>query len=441
MQVRYKIIAVFLVSTFMNHANAGLLDDLKKIKDDVKKSVDQTKKFLNGEKDTPKNEPEDESTTKNTPLQENSKSTAPAPQQKTAVAQTNTPADKKTVATNTTLDPNGFNRKSLEEQSGYYDQFPFDKGSYEILDDPTGTFRSLYIPTYKGKPRLGLMPKFDVFGTQYHLRTFAQAFSGRLQMSARAYVHLCAIKENKNEFTKEKLAYREPKMGTNYTSQSGFEPFIVAQELAYGLLKPDHFTQYFCDDSIPCPEKDKFRGYERTNLSWGGSNERGNEFAIRRAQSAFFDNEMPKLIKWSESLSCDVATVLRGNSTGYDFSLKAVGYSVGGSQTLSYPVAESEAQALLDRPRKHMNSTTTTVDQLKSTELPLYAVVNTKLRGDTFSQAGHRVGYGLAYELELNNLDVSFYADDQLTDKIADLSFTEAIKITGANGSITSVSQ
>ena len=239
------------------------------------------------------------------------------------------------------FEANTFSRVPWEEQADYFTSFPFETGNYSVASDPSGTFRDLYVRTYQGRVVLGDVPEYKVFPRNDQRKQFVNAFKSRLTHSTDQYGLLCALKEQKDEFTSEKILYRKG-YGNYYISKSGFKPFPIVTALAYGAIKSEHFGQYFCTTPNNCNGyEDRSRANSAINIErvWGGTV--SSEPESKQALTRFLDNELPKLIAWAEPLSCNVALAVPVYGEDYDSANQTVSFSYR-SNKFSMPFSDSE---------------------------------------------------------------------------------------------------
>ena len=316
------------------------------------------------------------------------------------------------------FEANMFNRVPWDEQPEYFASFPFEKGDYGLAEDPSGMFRDLYIRTHQGKPLLGEVPNYDVFPRYDQRKQFVNAFRNHLKQSTDYYGLLCAIKEEKDEFTPEKIAYRDG-YGNYYKSKSGFESYPVLTALAYSTIKPEHFGQYFCADPNDCGgDENKSRANSGINVYkiWGGID--ASEAESQQALSRFLDNALPKLFAWADTLSCDVALSVplhgSGNSATQSTNLSYL------SNTLS------------------MNSSDNAVSSADGNQF--YAVVNASFTGADIGvgvpNTLRQIPGLLAYYLKLDTENISIYKNELLVEKVGTASSSKDVKIKVINGSI-----
>ena len=333
------------------------------------------------------------------------------------------------------IKPHQISLMPWEEQANYFAAFPFDKGDYALIQDPFGTFRDLYVRIYQGKVLLGAVPDYDVFPRYDQRKQYVNAFKGRLTQSTDYYGLLCALKNQRNEFTPDKLGYRD-NYGNYYTAKSGFQPYTVLTALAYSSIKSGDFGQYFCSDASHCGGvEDKSRSMVNVDVhkAWGGID--ANETATQQALSNFVDRELPKLLAWADTLSCDVGLVVPARGDGFDSAAQAINFSYV-STRFSLPIRSSDAQSVLEKPREHL-SATGNASAPKGIPLQFYAVVNASFSGATLGGSlPHGFGVGsLPYYLALETDAIGIYADELLTDEVGKASLPAATKIKVINGS------
>lgn len=322
-----------------------------------------------------------------------------------------------------------------EAQANYFAAFPFRKGDYALIQDPSATFRDLYVRIHQGKALLGAAPEYDVFPRYDQRKQFADAFKGRLAQSTDYYGLLCTLKNQRGEFTPDKISHRD-NYGNYYAAKSGFQPYTVLTALAYSAIKSDHFGQYFCADSENCGgEEDKARWLAHVNVhkAWGGLD--ASETDSRQALASFLDKELPKLFEWADSLSCDVALTVPTLAGGYDAATQALNFTYVATP-FSVPMPKSELQSILNKPREYL-SAERNVSTPQGTPLKFFAVVNGSFSrasfGGSLSQ-GYGVG-ALPYFLALDTDNISIFADDLLTDEVGKANLPAGTKIKVINGS------
>ena len=131
--------------------HAGFLDSVKNGLDTVSEGLQSAKDALDKKSDNSSSTPP----ANNTNTQSNN-SSIPAPaQQNTQSMPQQSAAKADQNATNILSQKNKYH---LHPQ--YFTSFPFKTGDYKIVKDKDGTFIPLYLPVYKGVPRLGALPEY-----------------------------------------------------------------------------------------------------------------------------------------------------------------------------------------------------------------------------------------------------------------------------------------
>lgn len=334
------------------------------------------------------------------------------------------------------LDPNTISLMPWEAQADYFAAFPFEKGNYALIQEPSGTFRDLYIRIHQGKALLGDTPQYNVFPRHDPRKQFVKAFKSRLSLSADHYGLLCVLKDQRNEFTLDKINYRD-NYGNYYIASSGLQPYAVLTALAYSTIKAEHFGEYFCPNADQCTgeeEKARWIAFANVHKAWGGIN--ANETASVQAVSRFVDKELPKLFEWADTLSCDVAITVPLLEGTYDSAAQAMTFNYV-TTPFSMPTSESESSLILKKPRKHL-SKEAIASTPEGTPLPFFAIVNGSYSGARYGGSGQLPqGYGVAslpYFLTLNTDNISIFADELLKEEVGKASIPEGTTIRVING-------
>ena len=443
MGISLKPIPLLLAIFYVGHCQAGLFDDLKKIKEDIEYSVESTKDIVDtasGNTTTPTVEETPKATqTKRQPTVKSRPSgevaAANTPPREEQSAQKTPSGNSGTSGNADGLDPTKITQMPWREQTQYFDRFPFDKGPYTVISDPSGTFRDLYLRTFNGKPVLGPAPNYDVFPRHDQRERFADVFKSSLLVSADNYAMLCAIKNMKQEFTREKLTFRDNN-GNIYQTQSFFAPLEVLSGFAFSAIKAEYFGEYFCKDEHHCDREGNLsRASFHSVDPWGGG-VLGNEFSARRALNGFIDNELPKLLAWADSLSCDVALSVRTTVSGYDFANQAINLNVSTVQ-VSMPMSESEAQTAMSKPRDHLpeNSMHSIPPVGMNNLLPFFTVIETSFPSEGYRTHKRKGRYTTETDFLASKFDsATLVADELLTDSIGSVTLPEGTQVRMTNG-------
>lgn len=326
--------------------------------------------------------------------------------------------------------------------------------------------RVLHIPTYKGKPRYGVMPYTSRwFTTGDSFAAGKTAMSNRLLDDALVYNNLVLFDILKQHVTKENFL-------TNKSGRSQYgkkttrelqpvplkTPFIFSyypryhlQSLGGGVFTSDYLTRY--DPSLTGYIKS--RGTRpRTLQLWGGKI--GDEFAANKAITTFADNEISKLkhIASQTEKQAFIVQEISLDSAPYDFSKKGfptiINWTIGDGGTATGLVAQYFPQdkdlvfldyknhnQLLPRPdlpghpeyRLFIPMEEAKAEKLIQEKKKLYLVYSVRFYGVGFGGRKWRgtiTADGLhlraAALYEITNTHAEIYLDDVLNDKLMDIS-------------------
>ncbi|OUS17812.1 hypothetical protein A9Q88_02395 [Gammaproteobacteria bacterium 50_400_T64] len=208
--------------------------------------------------------------------------------------------------------------------SNYFDSLGFDVGEIATIEplDKT-TFKTLYVPSYKGIPRIGLMPKYSQVNVARHIKDDA---TKRLRNDMWIYHSLrllAVMDEHVTDEALEAVAVSAKPYSVRGKTRSfekyalfNYTPSYHIAGLVSAML-PKTLDLYFCDTN-KCSYPNGFN--PSNNGGWGGIN--ANEFKARRAYNDYMKTETPKLKAWAKSLSPDVYIVGRIQLGNYDFKKK-----------------------------------------------------------------------------------------------------------------------
>jgi hypothetical protein len=416
--------------------HAGFLDNLKKGLDNVSDGLQKAEDALDDSKNKPSN------STNSQPQNNNSK---PAPaQQKTQSMSQQSSAKPDRNATNILSQKSTYH---LWPQ--YFKSFPFKTGDYKIVKDKDGTFIPLYLPVYKGMPRLGALPEYkretgaggkSMQQVRYE-NALKTALSTRFANDLANHLMLCNTRIYAKEFTERNmmadsnnLTNMTTRNQTNIPHLNGLHVRFEMEKMASAMLSPEKAKVYFCADGKPCGTENVMR-FSPQNKGiphhWGGNK---NEFTIRKAYRDFVKKELPKLKSWAAKQSCDYYLVGKGKIEGYDFGKKQISirvplsyahlaayeprskdknYSVDSNNitNISYKsMSDADAEALFARIKNlHKDNPLAT-----TYGYPVYTVIKVQVYK-------HKAvsGFGMiAVAHDITSPKVEVYADDLLTIKL-----------------------
>ena len=322
----------------------------------------------------------------------------------------------------------------------YFKELPFDGGSYKIIQSPSDKFTNLYIPTFKGLPRVGLSPTFGVNKNNQnahrndpHLYT-KRAFTEKLERDMNTYIVLKFMSMKKNLFTAKRLKVDQSSQAKNQLrrkrelfSYKHIIPRFHMEHMAGTLLSPATYEKYLCVKTHSGCDK---YSMPRAGRVWGGS--KANEFTANKSFNDFVNSVMPDMLRFGDKLSSTLYLVTPARLSEYDFDNNGFKVSIDVNRSDLVYVTDKRKPAIF---KEFKNSYSTylkmSADKAENfqkrlgerkgrlTGKQLYAVMKVKLdefviyKPDAANRARNR-----DYQVNFADNKVSFYFDEDLKEKI-----------------------
>ena len=328
----------------------------------------------------------------------------------------------------------------------YFNNLGFDLGEYITVQPlDKDTFNPLYVPSYKGIPRLVLTPSYKkVEATILIKNAVIRRFSNDMLI----YHNLRLLDLMAEHVTEKNLKIdtsNEPSFrsksrrdlysfqGKTRPSDSGsrsytYVPRYHIQSLVTTLLPSVH-NSYFC-----VVEQCSGTQFQRSVMQWGGYTN-NNEFKSRRAYYSFVETEVPKLQAWAKSLSSESYLVGIVGLGDYDFDRKGFELLIRAPKDISkqffyaprikekrifsqaehngrpffFAISEADAETLQLQTKINYRSS------------GLYFVVKAEVYNANYASGGRThdqtyPGVNLAYDV--TGSIIEFYTDELLTNKV-----------------------
>ncbi len=339
----------------------------------------------------------------------------------------------------------------------YFDSVGFDVGDYIIVEPlDKKNFNALYVPSYKGLPRLSLTPEYKQLKINYSangstIKNYRNAVVERFQNDMLIYHNLRLLDLMSQYVTEDKLKidnsgkaqnsskhFRDLYMfkGKTRPSDRYFYQYVPRYhiESLVSTLRPATHQHYLGDPD----DSRASSSFSRQMISWGGT-KNNNEFKARRAYFEYVEKIVPKLKAWAQSLpdeSYIVGTVTLGE---YDFKRKGFNLSLfppqgtgskkiffyaprapskrvfidgnndDGKHHLFFPIGASNAEMLQERIKQPHDQLSQLYFAVKG---EVYSPQYARLRrhGPTYA------GVNLAYDVTGSTIE--FFADELLKNKV-----------------------
>lgn len=200
-------------------------------------------------------------------------------------------------------------------------------GANRLLTSPDPKrFSPLWVSTYRDLPRLGVRVHVTADATLATRDALAplkaHAATESFQTDNSAYAGLAFLACMAEHATPENLLvdqsgtpdHARKKISDLYHLQFAYSPRHHVEALAYGLLAPERFTEYF---ATPWPGRGLASTAQRGGR-WGGR----DDFAARKAYRQFLEQDLPILLKWAETVGNNASFVGSTPLGRYDFERK-----------------------------------------------------------------------------------------------------------------------
>ena len=343
--------------------------------------------------------------------------------------------------------------ESYFQRPRYFDSLGFDVGDYIVVEPlDKESFNALYVPSYKGLPRLSLTPQYKDLKIDYSaggskIQTYRKAVAERFHNDMLIYHNLRLLDimsryvteknlkvdrsgkaQNSYKFLRHLFVLRAKTRPSDQYSYKYIPRYHI--ESLVSTLRPATHQRYLGDPD----DSRSSRIFSRQMFSWGG-NKNNDEFKSRRAYFKFIETEVPKLKAWAKSLpreSYIVGTVELGE---YDFKRKGFVLTLfaprgmtskriffyaprdsskqlfGATHHIFFPIGEREAEALMEHTKDPHGRPSRLYFAVKGEVYgPQYAGSDSSRHGPTYA------GVHLAYDV--TGSVIEFFTDELLKNRV-----------------------